>query len=57
MRIREQSFGYTDTRDGSLRLIVIDGDFEREFFDIADAFVEQGRGIMQAVREIDRNLL
>jgi FkbM family methyltransferase len=42
VRIRDQSFGYADMRDGFLRLIVIDGDFEREFFAMADAFLAGG---------------
>ena len=42
VRIRDQSFGYADMSDGFLRLIVIDGDFEREFFTLADAFLGGG---------------
>lgn len=42
VRIRGESFGYADMRDGFLRLIVIEGDFEREFFRIADFFLESG---------------
>jgi FkbM family methyltransferase len=42
VRIRDQSFGYADMSDGFLRLIVIDGDFEREFFAMADAFLGDG---------------
>jgi FkbM family methyltransferase len=42
VRIRAQFFGYADMRDGFLRLIVIDGDFEREFFAIADKCLEKG---------------
>ena len=30
VRIRDESLGYADMRDGFLRLIVIDGDFEHE---------------------------
>jgi FkbM family methyltransferase len=42
VRIRNNSFGYADMRDGFLRLIVIDGDFEKDFFAVADVFLEQG---------------
>jgi FkbM family methyltransferase len=42
VRIRDQSFGYADMRDGFLRLIVIEGDFEAEFFRIADYFLAAG---------------
>src|SRR5262249_34834533 len=42
VRIRDDSFGYADMNDGFLRLIVIDGDFEREFFALADAFLAKG---------------
>jgi FkbM family methyltransferase len=42
VRIRDRSFGYADMSDGFLRLIVIDGDFEREFFAMADAFLGDG---------------
>jgi FkbM family methyltransferase len=42
VRIRDQSFGYADLTDGFLRLIVIDGDFEKEFFYLADAFLASG---------------
>jgi FkbM family methyltransferase len=42
VRIRNQSFGYADLSDGFLRLIVIDGDFETDFFRIADAFLRDG---------------
>jgi FkbM family methyltransferase len=42
VRIRDHSFGYADMRDGFLRLIVIDGDFERDFFAMADAFLSKG---------------
>jgi len=42
VRIRDQSFGYADMSDGFLRLIVIDGDFERDFFALADAFLADG---------------
>jgi len=42
VRIRGQYFGYADMSDGFLRLIVIDGDFEREFFGVADALLSEG---------------
>lgn len=42
VRIRDRSFGYADMRDGFLRLIVIDGDFECEFFALADTFLRDG---------------
>jgi FkbM family methyltransferase len=42
VRIRGNCFGYADMSDGFLRLIVIDGDFESDFFRIADAFLAGG---------------
>jgi FkbM family methyltransferase len=48
VRIRDRSFGYADMSDGFLRLIVIDGDFEREFFAIADALLSSGGVFLDA---------
>jgi len=42
VRIRDQAFGLADLRDGFLRLIVIEGDFEADFFRIADALLARG---------------
>jgi len=42
VRIRDRSFGYADMSDGFMRLIVIEGDFEREFFAMADALLANG---------------
>lgn len=42
VRIRDKSFGYADMSDGFLRLIVIDDNFEQEFFALADAFLSKG---------------
>ncbi len=42
VRIRDQSLGYADMSDGFLRLIVIEGGFEREFFTMADALLKNG---------------
>jgi FkbM family methyltransferase len=42
VRIRDASYGYADLSNGFLRLIVIDGDFEADFFAIADAFLGEG---------------
>ncbi len=42
VRIRDESFGFADMSDGFLRLIVIDGDFEADFFRIADALLARG---------------
>jgi FkbM family methyltransferase len=42
VRIRDDAFGYADMRDGFLRLIVIDGDYDRDFFRIADALLAGG---------------
>jgi FkbM family methyltransferase len=42
VRIRGDSFGYADMTDGFLRLIAIDGDFEADFFRIADALLANG---------------
>ena len=42
VRIRGDNFGYADMSDGFLRLIVIDGDFEADFFRIADALLGVG---------------
>lgn len=40
--VREGVRGYADMRDGFLRLIVIDGDFEHDFFRLADQLVPAG---------------
>jgi FkbM family methyltransferase len=48
VRIRDRHFGYADMSDGFLRLIVIDGDFEREFFALADALLERGGVVLDA---------
>jgi FkbM family methyltransferase len=42
VRIRDDSFGYADMSDGFLRLIVIDGGFESDFFRIADSLLAGG---------------
>jgi FkbM family methyltransferase len=42
VRIRDNSFGYADMSDGFLRLIVIEQEFERDFFQIADALLAHG---------------
>jgi FkbM family methyltransferase len=42
VRIRDRFFGYADMSDGFLRLIVIDGNFEAEFFAMADALLSEG---------------
>ena len=42
VQIRDDSYGYADMSDGFLRLIVIEGDFERGFFALADAFLAKG---------------
>ena len=42
VRIRGESFGYADLSDGFLRLIVIEGGFERDFFKLADALLSRG---------------
>jgi FkbM family methyltransferase len=42
VRIRDESFGYADMSDGFLRLIVIEGDFEHDFFAVADAILGNG---------------
>ncbi|MES2471742.1 MAG: FkbM family methyltransferase, partial [Pseudomonadota bacterium] len=42
VRIRDRAFGFADLRDGFLRLIVIEGDFETDFFRIADALLARG---------------
>lgn len=42
VRIRGDAFGYADMSDGFLRLIVIEGDYERDFFRIADALLQDG---------------
>jgi FkbM family methyltransferase len=42
VRIRDDAFGYADMSDGFLRLVVIDGHFEREFFRIADEMLSRG---------------
>jgi FkbM family methyltransferase len=42
VRIRDDAFGYADLSDGFLRLIVIDGLFDEDFFRVADALLETG---------------
>jgi FkbM family methyltransferase len=42
VRIRGDAFGYADMRDGFLRLIVIDGGYDHDFFRIADALLAGG---------------
>jgi FkbM family methyltransferase len=42
VRIRDDAFGYADMSDGFLRLIPIEGDFDRDFFRIADALLAVG---------------
>jgi len=42
VRIRDDAHGYADLSDGFLRLIVIEGDFEKDFFRVADALLEAG---------------
>ncbi|HZZ89658.1 MAG TPA: FkbM family methyltransferase [Caulobacteraceae bacterium] len=42
VRIRGDAFGYADMRDGFLRLIPIDGDYDADFFRIADALLAEG---------------
>ena len=42
VRIRDDAFGYADLSDGFLRLIMIDGPFEEDFFRVADALLEAG---------------
>ena len=42
IRIRDNSFGYADMSDGFLRLIVIDKDYNADFFHIADTLLAKG---------------
>lgn len=42
VRIRGDAYGYADMSDGFLRLIVIEGDYEKDFFRIADALLQDG---------------
>ncbi len=42
VRIRDEAFGYADMRDGFLRLIPIEGDYDHDFFRIADALLAKG---------------
>lgn len=42
VRIRNDAKGYADLSDAFLRLIVIDGDYESDFFRIADALLQAG---------------
>ena len=42
VRIRDGAFGYADMRDGFLRLIPIEGDYDHDFFRIADALLAAG---------------
>lgn len=42
VHIRDDARGYADLSDGFLRLIVIDGDYEKDFFRVADALLQEG---------------
>jgi len=42
VRIRGDALGYADMRDGFLRLIPIDGDYDADFFRIAEALLAGG---------------
>jgi FkbM family methyltransferase len=42
IRIRDSAFGYADLSDGFIRLIVINGNFETEFFRVADTLLRDG---------------
>ena len=42
VRIRGDARGYADMSDGFLRLIVIEGEYEKDFFRIADALLQDG---------------
>jgi FkbM family methyltransferase len=42
VRIRGDAFGYADLSDGFLRLIVIDGEYDKDFFRVADALLREG---------------
>jgi FkbM family methyltransferase len=42
VRIRDTAYGYADMRNGLLRLIVIENEFEADFFRIADAMLADG---------------
>src|SRR5215472_10066155 len=42
VRIRDDARGYADMSDGFLRLIVIEGNYEKDFFRIADALLQDG---------------
>jgi len=42
VRIRDDARGFADLSDGFLRLIVIEGDYEKDFFRVADALLEEG---------------
>jgi len=42
VRIRDDAFGYADMSDGFLRLIVIDGEYDKDFFRVADALLREG---------------
>ena len=42
VRIRDHAFGYADLSHGFLRLVVIEGHYEKEFFRVADALLSQG---------------
>jgi FkbM family methyltransferase len=42
VRIRDDALGYADLRNGFFRLIVIEGQFESDFFRIGDALLQEG---------------
>ena len=42
VRIRDDARGYADLSDGFLRLIVVEGNYEKDFFRVADALLQEG---------------
>lgn len=42
VRIRDDAFGFADLTEGFLRLIVIEDDFEKDFFRLGDALLQTG---------------
>jgi FkbM family methyltransferase len=42
IHIRDRAFAYADMSDGFLRLIVIENNYEHDFFRLADAFLARG---------------
>ena len=48
VRIRKEAWAYADMGDGFLRLIVIEGNYDHDFFRIAEHFLSEGGDFLDA---------